>query len=68
MSPADPDGIRRGPNGKVITAEEYEQVVVGMSNITDASHFAQAQNSFYLHLTSVFEMQTQMSLIHHQIC
>ena len=55
MSPADPDGIRRGPNGKVITAEEDDQVVVGMSNITDASHFAQAQNIFYLHLTSVFE-------------
>ena len=56
MSPADPDGIRRGPNGKAITAEEDEQVVLGMSNITDASHFAQAQNIFYLYLTSVFEM------------
>ena len=55
MSPADPDGIRRGPNGKPITPEDDEQVVVGMSNITDASHFAQAQNIFHLHLTSIFE-------------
>ena len=41
MSPADLDGIRRGPNGKPITPEDDEQVVIGMSNITEASHFAQ---------------------------
>jgi hypothetical protein len=59
MSPADQDDIRRGPNGKPIAPEEDEQVVLGMSNITDASHFARAQNIFHLHLTSVFETRIE---------
>ena len=44
-----------GPNEKAITPEEDEEKAMGISNISYASYFAQAQHISQLHMTLVFE-------------